>query len=173
MPADDDSARSGASQGEANDPLAQEDDDRDESPTERLDRQFQDLLQELRVSQAGVQILFAFLLGIAFTPGFDKLADWQRDILVATLVSTALAAILFIGPVSYARIVFRQKLREPLVRAGNWMAISGLVFLMLAMLGAILLVTSVVLGTTWAALLTAAVLIVFLTIWYVLPLLAL
>ena len=125
-------------------------DDRDESPTERLDRQFEDILQELRVSQAGVQILFAFLLGIAFTPVFGDIADWQRDVYIATLLATVLAAILFVGPVSYHRIVFRQKMRASLVEASNVMAIPGLAFLMLAMIGAVLLVVSVVLGATWA-----------------------
>lgn len=145
-------------------------DDRDETPTERLDRQFEDLLQELRVSQAGVQILFAFLLGIAFTPAFDGIADWQRDVYVGTLLSTVLAAVLFVGPVSYHRIVFRQKMRGSLVRASNIMSILGLAFLMLAMVGSVLLVVSVVLGQTWATWITAAVAVVFLLVWYVVPL---
>jgi uncharacterized membrane protein len=151
-------------------PPDQQVDDRDESPTERLDRQFADLLQELRVSQAGVQILFAFLLGIAFTQRFSDLSDWQRQVFIGTLLCTAVAAILFIGPVSFARIVFRQKLRAELVRFGNAMAIGGLVFLMAAMAGAILLVASLVLGATWAAWLTAGVVVVFLVVWYAIPL---
>jgi O-antigen/teichoic acid export membrane protein len=146
-------------------------DGRNETPVERLDRQFDDLLQELRVSQAGVQILFAFLLGIAFTPVFAEIADWQRDVYVATLIATVLAAIMFIGPVSYHRIVFRQRMREQLVNASNVMAMVGLVFLMLAMVGAVLLVVSVVLGPTWAAWTTTGVAAAFLWVWYGLPLL--
>ena len=146
------------------------DDGRDETPTERLDRQFEDLLQELRVSQVGVQILFAFLLGIAFTPVFAELDDWQRDVYIATLITTVLAAILFVGPVSYHRIVFRQKMRESLVRSSNVMSIIGLAFLMLAMIGAVLLVVSVVLGLTWAMWTTAGVAVVFLVVWYAIPL---
>ena len=145
-------------------------DDRHETPTEQLDRQFEDILQELRVSQAGVQILFAFLLGIAFTPVFGDIADWQRDVYIATLVSTVLAAVLFIGPVSYHRIVFHLHMRAELVRASNLMAILGLVLLMLAMTGAVLLVVSVVLGQTWAIWITAGVATVFLVTWYAIPL---
>lgn len=145
-------------------------DDRDETPTERLDRQFEDILQELRVSQAGVQILFAFLLGIAFTTVFAEIAEWQRDVYIATLIATVLASVLFVGPVSYHRIVFRQKMRESLVRASNVMAIAGLVALMLAMVGSVLLVVSVVLGSTWAGWITAIVAVVFIVVWYVLPL---
>lgn len=144
-------------------------DGRDESPTERLDRQFEDLLQELRVSQAGVQILFAFLLGIAFTPVFADLADWQRDVYIGTLITTVLATILFVGPVSYHRIVFRQQLRASLVSSSNVMAIGGLVFLMLAMCGAVLLVVSVVLGRTWAMWTTAGVAAAFIVVWYAVP----
>ena len=144
--------------------------DRDETPTERLDRQFEDLLQELRVSQAGVQILFAFLLGIAFTPVFAQVDQWQRDVYIATLIVTVVAAVLFVGPVSYHRIVFRQKMRGSLVRASNAMAIGGLVCLMLAMVGAVLLAVSVVLGSTWATWTSAGVAVVFVVVWYVVPL---
>jgi len=144
--------------------------DRDETPTERLDRQFEDLLQELRVSQAGVQILFAFLLGIAFTPVFAQVDQWQRDVYIATLIVTVVAAILFVGPVSYHRIVFRQKMRGSLVRASNAMAIGGLVCLMLAMVGAVLLAVSVVLGSSWATWTSAGVAVVFVVVWYVFPL---
>jgi O-antigen/teichoic acid export membrane protein len=143
---------------------------RDETPTERLDRQFEDILQELRVSQAGVQILFAFLLGIAFTQVFAEIADWQRDVYIATLIATVLATVLFIGPVSYHRMVFRQRKRQSLVNASNAMAILGLVFLMLAVIGSVLLVVSVVLGQTWATWTTAGVAAAFLVVWYALPL---
>jgi hypothetical protein len=146
-------------------------DGRDETKLEQLDRQFQDLLQELRVSQTGVQILFAFLLGIAFTQAFAVLDDWERGLYVGTLIATALATVFFIGPVSFHRIVFRRKLRESLVLAANWMAITGLVFLMIAMCGAILLVVTVVLGLTWASWITIGLLVIFLVIWYALPLL--
>lgn len=151
-------------------PGAAANDDRDETPTERLDRQFEDLLQELRVSQAGVQILFAFLLGIAFTPVFERVDDWQRNVYIATLIVTVVAAILFVGPVSYHRIVFRQKMRGSLVRASNAMAIGGLVCLMLAMVGAVLLAVSVVLGSTWATWTSAGVAVVFGVVWYAVPL---
>jgi len=81
-----------------------------------------------------------------------------------------LAAVLFVGPVSYHRIVFRQKMRGSLVRASNIMSILGLAFLMLAMVGSVLLVVSVVLGQTWATWITATVAVVFLLVWYVVPL---
>jgi hypothetical protein len=46
---------------------------RGETPLQRLDRAYAELLQEIRVAQTGVQILLAFLLTIAFTPRFPQL----------------------------------------------------------------------------------------------------
>ena len=144
---------------------------RHETETERLDRQFDDLLQELRVSQAGVQILFAFLLTIAFSTGFESITGFERDIYIVTLVATAAATAFFIGPVSYARLVFRQGQRKAVVEAGSRMAIAGLAFLLVAISCSVLLVTHVALGNSWSAVLAAGVAALLVTIWYVIPLL--
>lgn len=143
---------------------------RDETELEKLDRNFQDMLQELRVSQTGVQILFAFLLTLAFTQRFEDINTFQRNTYVVTLMASVAATILFIAPVAYHRIVFRQHMRPELVRDGNRMAMAGLCFLAIAMSGAILLIVDVVLGDTWATVLTAVVLLFMLVLWYVLPL---
>ena len=143
---------------------------RHETEVEKLDRNFDDLLQELRVSQTGVQILFAFLLTLAFTQRFEDIDEFQRNTYVVTLMASVAATILFIAPVAYHRIVFRQHMRSELVRDGNRMAMAGLCFLAIAMSGAILLIVDVVLGDTWATVLTAVVLLFMLVLWYVLPL---
>jgi len=72
---------------------------RGESEIKRLDRNYLELLQELRVAQTGVQILFAFLLGVAFTPRFADLLAWQRLTHGVVLVLCALAAVTLIAPV--------------------------------------------------------------------------
>ena len=81
---------------------------RDETDQERLDRNFLELLQELRVAQAGVQILFAFLLSLAFTQRFAELTSGQRDVYIVALVASAVAAALFIGPVAWHRLLLRN-----------------------------------------------------------------
>ena len=81
---------------------------RDETDQERLDRNFLELLQELRVAQTGVQILFAFLLSLAFTQRFGVLTRIQRDIYIVALLAAAVAAALFIAPVAWHRVLFRQ-----------------------------------------------------------------
>ena len=141
---------------------------RGETEAQTSDRQFNELLQELRVAQTGVQILFAFLLGLAFTPRFPDLSGGQQAIYLVTLVTAAVSASLLIAPVGYHRIVFRQRLRPQLVTTGHRFAIAGLVLLLLALVGAVELAASFVLGA-WASLLAAALAGLFATLWFVIP----
>ena len=64
-------------------------DGRDETGPERDDRNLIELLQEVRVVQTGVQILFGFLLTVAFQPKFEKLSSFQKDVYFGTLVAAA------------------------------------------------------------------------------------
>jgi hypothetical protein len=84
------------------------DDGRDETGLERWDRNFTELLQELRVAQTGVQILFAFLLTLPFTNRFGSVSDLDKVVYVITLMASATATALLIAPVSYHRQVFRE-----------------------------------------------------------------
>ena len=143
---------------------------RGETETQTRDRHFNELLQELRVAQTGVQILFAFLLGLAFTPRFPDLTTSQRATYLTTLVLSAISAALLIAPVGYHRTVFRQRLRSQLVTTGHRFAIAGLVLLLLALVGAVQLAASFVVGP-WATLLAAALAGLFALLWFVIPLL--
>jgi hypothetical protein len=143
---------------------------RGETEDQRLDHNFEDLLQELRVSQTGVQILFAFLLTLAFTNRFAEIDDFQRTVYLVTLLCSAAATALLIAPVSFHRIVFRQRMKDELVTAASRLAMGGLVFLLLALSGAILLITDVVLGGAAAWIITAGAAAWFIAFWYVLPL---
>lgn len=142
---------------------------RDETSGARLDRNFSDLLQELRVAQAGVQILFAFLLSIAFQQRFKTISDAQADIYLAALCCSALAAVFFIAPVALHRLVFRRHRKDDLVQVTAVLAGFGLVFLALAMLGAIVLIVDVVAGAVAAAVLGAVFGLCFIGLWLVLP----
>lgn len=144
--------------------------ERDESQASTLDRNYAELLQELRVGETGVQILFAFLLGIAFQQRFTELTDVQLDIYLATLVTAALAAILFIAPVPIHRILFRHRLKDELVRATARLAMAAVAFLLAAILGASLLIVDVVANTTAAISVTVVLGVVCATVWYVFPL---
>jgi hypothetical protein len=144
---------------------------RDESEAERLDRNFNELLQELRVSQTGVQILFAFLLSIAFQQNFAKLSSAQRGLYVGTLISAALAAVLIIAPVAAHRLMFRQHRKDAIVDLTARLAGVGLVFLGIAIVAAVFLVVSYVAGVAPAIAVSAVVAIVVLSTWLASPLL--
>jgi Family of unknown function (DUF6328) len=143
---------------------------RDESDAARIDRNYSEQLQELRVAQAGVQILFAFLLGIAFQQRFESITDFQRALYIGTLICTAVATALFIAPVAVHRVMFRRHLKDELVEFTGRVAVAGLVFLALAMLGALGLIIDVVVGPIAAGITTGCVAVLFGYLWYVLPL---
>lgn len=110
---------------------------RGENDVQRVDRNFLELLQEVRVAQTGVQILFAFLLGFAFTPRFASLTTAQHAVYLVTLVSAALAAGFLIAPVSYHRMVFRRRLKSHVVESGHRSVAAGLAFLLLTLIGGV------------------------------------
>jgi hypothetical protein len=141
-----------------------------ETVAQRLDRNYTELLQELRVAQAGVQILFAFLLTLAFTQRFGETDGFQRGVYVVTLLFAAGAAALLIAPVAFHRLVFRRRQKDDLVDAANRLALGGLAMLFVAMVGAVLLILDVVLGDFRAFLLTGLVAAWFVGLWLVLPL---
>jgi hypothetical protein len=144
---------------------------RGETELERVDRNLIELLQELRVAQTGVQILFAFLLTLPFTQRFKSITGFQRDVYFITLLLAAAATLFIIAPVAYHRILFRQHDKKHLVEVSNRLALVGLVFLALAMIGAILLITDVMFHEPLVAITVAVAAALFVLLWFVAPLL--
>lgn len=142
---------------------------RDEEASERLDRNYHELLQELRVAQTGAQILFAFLLAIAFQRRFEDLTDLQRGLYVGTLLCAAAAVVMFIAPVAIRRSTVGRRVKDDLVAAGGRIAVAGLCCLALAMLGAILLTVGLVETPVVAAAATAAAGVVVVVMWLAVP----
>jgi hypothetical protein len=143
---------------------------RGETPMQRADRAYGEILQEVRVAQTGVQILFAFLLALAFQARFGDITSFQRGTYVVTLMLCAAATALLIAPAAIHRVIYRRRLKQHLVRVANRLALSGLVLLLLSMTSAVLLIMDVVLGLVPAIVLAAAVLAWFTMWWFVLPL---
>jgi hypothetical protein len=150
--------------------MASRDAGRDETEKERLDRNLEELLGELRVALPGVQVLFAFLLVVPFNQGYARMSAFDKRIYFATLLCTVVASILLIAPTVHHRLEFRRDDKAHIVRSANGLAIAGLGMLALAMSGAILLVTNVIFGTTTTIVATVATLLAFAAVWYVLPL---
>jgi hypothetical protein len=144
-------------------------DGRDETELERWDRNLVELLQELRVAQTGVQILFAFLLTLPFTNRFAASGAVVKTTYLVTLLAAASASALLIAPVSFHRLVLRQGRKPELVRVGSLLAKLGLVSLLICVVGAVLLVVDVVSGSGWAAGLAGAVAALYVGLWWVLP----
>jgi hypothetical protein len=143
---------------------------RPESDAERVDRNLQELLGELRVALPGVQVLFAFLLVVPFNQRFAKVTDFQEKVYFATLLCTTAASAFLIAPSVHHRIAFRRQDKGYIVVMANRLAIIGLSFLAVAMTGVIMLVTDVLFGTTTVAIATAGVALLFAVLWYLLPL---
>ncbi len=143
---------------------------RHEGERERLDRNLEELLGELRVALPGVQVLFAFLLVVPFNSRFAGLGPGQERLYLVTLMCAGLASALLIAPTAQHRLTFRMQEKEWIVTGGNRLTIAGLTFLALAMTGAIGLVTDVVYGTATAAVCGGAIFVVFAALWCVLPL---
>jgi hypothetical protein len=142
---------------------------RGETQLQRLDRNFAELLQELRVAQTGVQILFAFLLTLAFTDRFTHVSPFQRDVYIAALMLTLASTGLLIAPVAYHRLTVRQRMRPQLVSLAGILMLGGLTFLMLALCASIFFITDVVVGQGAAVVLTSLAGGWLLTFWYLLP----
>ena len=143
----------------------------DESKQERLDRELIELLNELRVALPGVQVLFAFLLGVPFTQRFGLVTDLQKDVYFLTFLCAATATALLIAPSAYHRLEWRRGDKEHLLVVSNRLAISGTVFLALAISGSVFVVADMLFNPTGAAIVAAATAALFAWFWYGLPLL--
>ena len=121
-----------------------------ETLKDRLEREHNELLQELRSLIPGAEVLFGFLLAISFTQQFDDLTDGQRYVYYGTLLSTAVALVLFLAPAAHHRLRFRAGDKEYMLRKGNRETIAGTVAASFALTGVIYLVTSLAFGRTEA-----------------------
>ncbi|MER7418698.1 DUF6328 family protein [Micromonospora peucetia] len=140
-----------------------------ETEKQRWQRNFADLLQELRVAQTGVQILFAFLLTLPFSNGFTRTSAFQKDVYIVALLSAAAATAMIISPVAFHRALFRQGRKPELVRFAHRMASGGLAFMLISMVSAVLLITDFVLDRGIAMVLSGLTALWFLTFWVFLP----
>ena len=143
----------------------------EESRAERLDRELGELLQELRVILPGVQVLLAFLLTAPFQQRFAQLPGSMRNAFFASIACATLATAFLIAPSAHHRLRWRAGEKERLVRLGNQMAIAGTVFLAAAIVLALYVVTDVLFTTNLAVLTAIASLVVFVGLWYVVPML--
>ncbi|MBT2511031.1 hypothetical protein J7I98_35470 [Streptomyces sp. ISL-98] len=142
---------------------------RDETPEERADRRWAELLQELRVAQTGVQIMFGFLLTVVFQPRFDELSTTDRDIYVVTVVLGAATVGALVGPVSFHRLVTGLRLKPQTVTWASRLTVVGLVLMLCTMASALLLILRMALHDTFALWLVVGLVVWFVLCWFALP----
>jgi hypothetical protein len=144
-------------------------DDRHETPEEQADRNLAELLQELRVAQTGVQVLFAFLLTVPFTQRFETLTGFERTSYYVTLLLACVAALLLIAPSAYHRVLFHCGDKPHIVAVASALALTGMACVGAAMSGAVVLISSVLYGAGAPLIAGAVSVTTWLTLWFVAP----
>jgi hypothetical protein len=150
--------------------MSEQADRRGESEEERLDRNLDELLQEIRIAIPGVQFLFAFLLVVPFQQGWTSVTDFEKNVYYVALLATAAAGVCLMAPPARHRLRFRDFDKKWVVESSHKYAIAGLCFLAIAITSALLLVSHVVFSTATAAFAAALVALAILWAWFGAPL---
>jgi hypothetical protein len=141
-----------------------------ETEKERIDREVIELLNELRVTLPGVQVLFAFLLVVPFQQGFGALSDLQRGVYLFALLATTVSTILLMTPASYHRLRFRAGDKLRMLFISNRLVIAGMACLALAITASVYLIAELMLGAVGGAVVAVVSLLFFGIFWYAVPL---
>ncbi|MER8033060.1 DUF6328 family protein [Streptomyces bauhiniae] len=142
---------------------------RDETREERADRKWGELIQEVRVAQTGVQILFGFLLTVVFQPKYAQLSSTDQLIYIVTVVLGACATGALIGPVSLHRLVSGRRVKPQAVKLAGALTFVGLVLLLATMASSLLLILRVATHNGYVPWLVGSVVCWYLVCWYGLP----
>jgi len=151
------------------DPAGAAGDGRAETPEERLDRNWNELLQELRVIQTGTQILTGFLLAAVFQSRFEDLDDFQRNSYLVLVVTSVLTTLVGLAPVSLHRVLFRQHAKGRIVRYTDYFVQATLVGVAITVAGIGLLIFDLVLGRLWGLAFGVLILVAVVMLWIVVP----
>jgi CBS domain containing-hemolysin-like protein len=142
----------------------------EETDAQRLDREHDQLYQELRALITGVQVLFGFLLSVTFTTRFTDLSTTDRRIHLAVIGCAATALVLLLAPTAFHRVQFRQRDKEAMVRIANVEALVAMIFIALSTGGTLYLVAAIAFGTAWGVSAATALFGFSILMWWVIPL---
>lgn len=141
-----------------------------ESKAEQLRREHEELFHELRAVIPGAEVLFAFLLTVAFSQRMDTLTSTQRGVYYGTLLSAGAALVLLLAPSAFHRLRFRKHDKEAMMITATVEAIVALWLISLSIAGAVFLITDILFSTTWAALAAGGIFLLAVTCWWIIPL---
>lgn len=142
----------------------------DESHDEQLQREHEQLFHELRAIIPGAEVLFAFMLTVAFSDRFEDVTTLQRSVYYVTLLTAGTALLLLLAPASFHRVQFRRHDKEVMMRVANTEAIVALVLVSLAIAGAVFLITDLLFTTVAAVAVAVALWVVTSLVWWGVPL---
>jgi hypothetical protein len=142
---------------------------RRETEEERLDRKWEDLLQELRVMQTGAQLLAGFLLTLPFQDKFSDLDDFQTGLYLALVLLATSTTALIMGPVAIHRRLSGRHVKERLVSSAHRLVWGVLGAISLLVTGIVLFIFDMVVDRAWAAVAAAAMVLVLLVLLVLLP----
>jgi hypothetical protein len=141
-----------------------------ETRNEQLQRNIGELLQELRVAQAGVQILFGFLLSVVFTDRFHDASGFEKSLHLSAVALAVAATALLTAPAAWHRLLFRTGSRDQILTVGNRLVLVGLVCLALAITSTVALIAKVVYGGVAMFVMGVLCVLIFGMLWFVMPL---
>jgi len=137
---------------------------------EQINRNWTELVQELRSTQTGVQVLTGFLLAVPFSDKFATLDDVQRTAYLLVLSGAVAATAATLSPIAYHRILFRRGRRPWLVKTANRVARAGLVLAALTTCGVVFLIFDLSVGRTGGIVASLVAFAGYLVLWVVVPL---
>jgi 4-amino-4-deoxy-L-arabinose transferase-like glycosyltransferase len=140
-----------------------------ESRNEQLTRNVGELLQELRVAQAGVQILFGFLLSVVFTERFHNASGFEKSLHLSAVLLAVAATALLTAPAAWHRLLFRTGSRERILTVGNRLVLVGIACLALAITSTVALIAKVVYGEIAMLVVAGLSAVIFGVLWFVIP----
>lgn len=143
--------------------------DRDETEDERLDRKWNDLVQELRVMQTGAQLTAGFLLTLPFQSSFRDLDGFQVRLYLTLVLLAAATTALVMSAVAVHRTLSGQQVKERVVVAAHRITIGVLTTISLLITGMVLLIFDVVLERPIAFVWSGAVAAIVVLLLVVLP----
>ncbi len=140
-----------------------------ESHAERLDRELDQLLGELRVALPGVQVLFAFLLTVPFSARFPELSTGARDVYLGAVTLVGVASVLLMAPTVHHRLRFRRRAKEAMIRTANRLAVGGMVCLALGLGAAVYVAAEAAFPGTGLRWVGAGLVGMSALVWFVVP----
>jgi hypothetical protein len=138
-------------------------------PEATINRNWTELVQELRSAQTGVQVLTGFLLTVPFSDKFDGLDKVERTAYLFILSGSVAATAMIMSPIAYHRILFRQGQRPWLVRNANRIARAGLVLVALTTCGVVFLTFDLVVNRTAGVAALVVAVVGYLVLWVAIP----